>query len=256
VVDFISEVQEELRKDDYNRWFKKYGPYLMGLVVLIVLGTAFLEWRKARNASVAEKTSLSYMDAVDLMGIDDAKAKEAFLNLSQSAPNGYAGISLMRASEIEFDQGNLGPAVEYLDQAAKTFGDKRHQHLAQLKAAYILSGLDRHDEAIYRLTPLSEKDQPFEYLARELMALSSIETEDYATARKHLSFLETNPGVPESIAARATQTMMVVDLGVNSADTPVDDETIETDLPAEETATEIQDIEPGEESVETQNDNE
>jgi len=33
VVDFIGEVQEELRKDDYNRWLRKYGPYLAGLIV-------------------------------------------------------------------------------------------------------------------------------------------------------------------------------------------------------------------------------
>ena len=39
MVDFINEVEEELRKDDYNRLLKKYGPLIGAVLSLIVAGT-------------------------------------------------------------------------------------------------------------------------------------------------------------------------------------------------------------------------
>jgi len=41
VVDFINEVEEELRKDEYNRLLRRYGPFyyrlLLSLLLLLVL---------------------------------------------------------------------------------------------------------------------------------------------------------------------------------------------------------------------------
>jgi len=33
VVDFINEVEEELRKDEYNRLLRRYGPYILAVIV-------------------------------------------------------------------------------------------------------------------------------------------------------------------------------------------------------------------------------
>ena len=46
MVDFINEVEEELRKDDYNRLLKKYGPAIGIVLFLIIAGTGFLEYKK------------------------------------------------------------------------------------------------------------------------------------------------------------------------------------------------------------------
>ena len=88
MVDFVSEVQEELRKDDYNRWLKRYGPYALALIVAAVGGTGFMEWNKARAESLARATSASYIAATELASEGNtAAAVQGFLDVSQEAPS-------------------------------------------------------------------------------------------------------------------------------------------------------------------------
>ena len=212
MVDFISEVQEELRKDDYNRWLKKYGPLIFAIIMAIILGTAFLEWKKTKDAKVAEKLSFSYLEASKIAGDNPEKSIQNFIDLSAQAPAGYAGLSLVRAAELELKRSNVQNAVNLLDSAAEKFEDKRHGQLAQMKVGYILAGQGNYADVIARMTPLSEKDEPYEYLARELLAFAAKETGDDQTARKHFSYLDTIPGVPETIKARAQQNIMMMNL--------------------------------------------
>ncbi len=233
MVDFVSEVQEELRKDDYNRWLKKYGPFLFGLIVAIILGAAYLEWKKSSDAKVAEKMSLAYQQASEQAATNADGAIAEFTALSKTAPTGYAGLSLVRAAQLELDKGNILAAVTLLDQANATFESPRHKQLAQMKIAYILAGQGDYENVITRMTPLIEKGQPYEYLARELLGFAANETGDLTTARKHFSYLETIPGVPDSIQARAKQNLMLMSKAVaptapaETPQTPAEDDTNE-----------------------------
>lgn len=241
MVDFISEVQEELRKDDYNRWLKKYGPYLAGLIVLIVAGTGYYQWNLHNKQVTSEKFSYDFIEIVDSVDGDKSKAIASFKDLADTAPNGYAGISLLRAAELELADGNQEQAVILLDKAASKMDKKRHVQLAQLKAAYIVSGLGNFEDVKRRLEPLAAKDEPYQYLARELLAHAATETGDLQTARMQLSYIENSPGAPETIANRAKQTLML--LNVNSSEvsqeqspseTPIENENeSEPEVPAE-----------------------
>ena len=65
MVDFINEVEEELRKDEYNRLLRRYGPYILAVIVAIVAGTGFLEYQKHAKDKAARATSASYVAASD-----------------------------------------------------------------------------------------------------------------------------------------------------------------------------------------------
>ncbi len=211
MVDFITEVQEELRKDDYNKWLKKYGPFVLGLIVAVIVAAGYYEWDKARKDSVARSTSAAYVSAGDKAAdgnVDQAIAE--YLALSDVAPTGYAGLSLMRSAELELEKGDAAGAVALLDKAAARFTEARHVQLAQIKAAYILAGQGRYDDVRSRVTLLAEKEQPYEFLARELLGFAAKETGDMQTAREQFSYLERIPGVPQSIQERASQYLSLI----------------------------------------------
>lgn len=241
MVDFISEVQEELRKDDYNRWLKKYGPYLAGLIVLIVAGTGYYQWDLHQKQLTSEKFSYEFIEIVDSVDTDKSGAISGFTDLSEIAPGGYAGISLLRAAEFELENGNKEAAVILLDKAAATLPKKRHIQLAQLKAAFITSGMGNYEDVKRRLEPLAVKDEPYQFLARELLAHAAVQTGDLSTARMQLSYIENSPGAPETIANRAKQTLMLMNVdSLNSTEkvsapvTPAETETEdEAEKPAE-----------------------
>ena len=211
MVDFITEVQDELRKDDYNRWLRRYGPYLAGLIVAVILATGYLEWRKANVASQARAMSVAYDDAASIAQTDVDGAIQAFDALADVAPSGYAGLSHMRAANLEAERGARMEAVRHLDAAAAIFEQPRHVQLAKLKAAYLLSAEGRQADAQARLSGLTEKGAPYEFLARELVGYSALADGDEAQAKTQFTYLATIPGVPGGVAERAQQTLSLLD---------------------------------------------
>jgi hypothetical protein len=111
----------------------------------------------------------------------------------------------MRAAELELGQGEQSQSIALLDQAAQTFELPRHQQLAQIKAAYILAGNGQYEDVSSRAAPLAEKGQPYEYLARELLGFAAKQSGDISGAREQFSYLNTIPGVPETVQRRAKQ---------------------------------------------------
>ena len=224
MVDFINEVEEELRKDEYNRLLKKFGPLLVAIVALIIGGTAYMEWQKSSEDKAARATSYAYVQAGKLASDgNNAQAIKEFLAISEKAPSGYAGLSLMRAAAISMREGERAEAVSFFDRAAQTFEKPRHKQLAQIKAAYILAGDGRYDDVRSRLGTLAQADQPYEFLARELLGFAAMQNGDMSAAREQFSYLSTIPGVTDTIASRAAQylSLMAVDAAAN-APAPVD----------------------------------
>ena len=211
MVDFINEVEEELRKDDYNRLLKKYGPLIGAVLFLIVAGTGFIEYRKYAADKKAQAVSAVYT-AADKQ-LDEGRPDEAvaaFIDLSSTGPEGYAGLSLMRAAAIRQDQGEALGAVRHFDQAAEKFSIDRHKQLAQLKAAYLLADQGAYADVIGRVSPLAETEAPYEFLARELLGYAYSESGDKASAREQFAYLTSIPGVPATIKQRAEQSMALI----------------------------------------------
>lgn len=224
MVDFINEVEEELRKDDYNRLLKKYGPAIGVVLFLIIAGAGFLEYREYAADKKAQAVSAVYKAAdTKLDKGDQDAAVAAFTELGAEGPNGYGGLSLMRAAAIRHEQGDTGSAVKLFDQAAAKFDAPRHKQLAQLKAAYLLADQGAYSDVIARLDSLVVADAPYEFLARELLGFSHAESGNEQAARQEFAYLTSIPGVPASVKQRAEQSMALMNAKTSlSAPEPVE----------------------------------
>ena len=229
MVDFINEVEEELRKDQYNALLKKWGPYLAAGALALVLGTAVLQYMSKQGERAAKAASISYFEAYDKYdaGNTDA-AKKEFVAISEVARPGYAGLSLMQAAGIELDKGNNAEAVRLLDQSAEKFTRPRHVHLAKLKAAYILMDEGRYDDVSARLVPLTESGAPYEHLAQELAGFVALEQGDTRTARSKFALLARGVDVSPGVQTRAEQ-MLSITPSLQAAEPDEETETPATD---------------------------
>ncbi len=210
MVDFINEVEEELRKDQYNALLKKWGPFLGAAAVALVLGTAVIQYIGSQNDRAAVSASISYYDAYEKYDAGDVDAaKRDFLAISDAARPGYAGLSLMQAAGIELDKGNTAEAVRLLDQSAEQFSHPRHMHLAKLKAAYILMDEGQYDDVSARLIPLTQSGAPYEHLAQELAGFVALEQGDMRTARSKFALLARGVDVSQGVQTRAEQMLAI-----------------------------------------------
>ena len=210
MVDFINEVEEELRKDQYNALLKKWGPFLAAGAVALVLGTAAYQYLDSRSERLSKSASISYFEAYDKLdaGETDA-AKNEFLAISEVARPGYAGLSLMQAGGIALDKGDTAEAVRLFDAAATKFSHPRHVHLAKLKAAYILMDLGQYDDVNARIMPLIESGAPYEHLAQELAGFVALEQGDTRTARSKFALLARGVDVSPGVQTRAEQMLSI-----------------------------------------------
>ncbi|WP_298917480.1 tetratricopeptide repeat protein [uncultured Algimonas sp.] len=222
MVDFISEVEEELRKDDFQRFLRRFGPLIIGILVAIVAAVAYVEWREISTDRTARAASLDYLEADRLLqdGQADA-ARSAFLSLADVAPNGYAGLSLMRAAIIASEQGNEAEAVRLYDSAADRFDLERHAQLAALKAAYIVANRGDWSDVEQRASSLAQEGAPYEFLARELLATAALNQGDTERARSEFAYLDTVPGVPNTISRRAEQALVLMNTDRTTDETPI-----------------------------------
>jgi hypothetical protein len=212
VVDFINEVEEELRKDVYNKLLKKYGPYILAILVVIVASTGFLEFQKYQVKVNARAASASYEIAGRLAKEGDFQAAiDKFVALSDVAPAGYAGLSLSRAAGLKVQLGDLDSAVELFDRSANTFENKVHKDLSSLKAAYLLLEQERYDDVLVRVTSLIGDDAPYQDLAKELEAQVLLKKGSVDQARTKLTYLSTAPGVAAGIKSRSAQALKLLD---------------------------------------------
>ena len=243
MVDFINEVEEELRKDEYNRLLRRYGPFILAVIVAIVAGTGFLEYQKYAKDQSARATSASYIDASDKAAAGNTEQSiTEFMAIADKAPAGYAGLSLVRAATLKLEAGDSAEAVRLLDRAATTFETPRHAQLAQIKAAYILANDGAYSDVINRIGPLIEKDAPYEFLARELMGFAALKSDDEILAREQFGYLESIPGVPAPIKERAKQNLSLMRTASAAAEIkapePAAPENTMPDTPATETPNE------------------
>ncbi|MEM6440825.1 MAG: hypothetical protein AAF763_14150, partial [Pseudomonadota bacterium] len=52
---FINEVSEELRRDRMTALWKRWGPWIIGAVVLAVAAAAVLNWRDSQREAAARE---------------------------------------------------------------------------------------------------------------------------------------------------------------------------------------------------------
>ena len=120
MVDVFDEVEEELRQEQYNALFRKWGPWVGGAAAAIVIGVGayqFISWSGDQRANAA---SDQYQAASELFAEGDTGAADAgFESLIENGPTGYATLSLMRRGDIAFSEGRTADAARFYAQAAE-----------------------------------------------------------------------------------------------------------------------------------------
>ncbi len=232
MVDFINEVEEELRKDKYNELLRKFGPLIIAIIIGVVAVSGYVEFQKYSKSKKARATAASYTQAAKLADVGDLQAAiEKFIAISKVSPDGYAGLSLSRAAGLKVQLGDLDSAVNLFDRSATAFSEPIHKDLSSLKASYILMELGRYDEVKTRASALAVDGAPYRDLAKELLAHAYLETGDMEAARSEFAYLANAPGILNGVKSRAKQAMMLMNANIEIAPLSVNVEDLPSPVP-------------------------
>lgn len=197
---FIEEVTEEVRRDRLFALLKRWGWLAVVLVVLIVGGAGWNEWRKAQAEAEAQALGDAIYAALDQ---NEAEARAESLARIQASGSAGAVAALLLAAEQEA-VGDVGAAIATLEGVV-TDGEvpQDYRDLAALKSLMLSAGT--MDEATRRaaLGNLAQPGQTFRLVAMEQVALSHVREGETEAALDQLAAIIEDAETGEALRDRA-----------------------------------------------------
>ena len=208
---FIDEVTEELRRDRLFQAFRRYGWIALGLVLVLVAGTAWREYSLHQQRLTAEEFGDALLAA---QAAPDPAAAVAGIDAGET--RAQALVQAMLAAALTAEAGAPGASAQMLREAAtgvegaKGPGGAVLLHdLALLKAVMADPAMDlaARDEV---LTRLSAPGAPFRLLALEQKAIALIGAGRDADAADLIRKIQEEDGVTESMVRRLSATLIAL----------------------------------------------
>lgn len=206
---FIEEVTEEVRRDRLFALFRKYGWIGVLAILVLVGGSAFNEWQKAKARAAAE----GFGDAV-LAAVQAENPAEAMAAVQAAGPQ--VAVAKMMQAAIAVQDGKLDEArAAYEALAADASLPASLSELALLKSV-VLAG-DQMDAANRQaaLDKLSRPGAPYRLLALEQVALGKLAAGDKDGAIAQAREILAADGATSGLKQRATE--LIVALGGDPA---------------------------------------
>lgn len=205
---FIDEVTEEVRRDRLFRLFRRYGWIAVLLVLLVVGGAAFNEFRKAQTRTQAEDLGDALLAALEN---DDATARaDALASIDAETSGGQAVVGfLTAAAQAETDE--TAAAVERLN-AISTDGalPEIYRQIAAFKALTLQGDVLPASERRLQFEALTQPGGPLRLLAQEQLALIDIEENDPQAAIGRLQAILDDAEAPAGLQQRVAQVIVAL----------------------------------------------
>ena len=215
---FVREVDDALRQDQLEGFFKRYGLLVLAVVVVAIAGLGgYLWWENSHKKAIGERSeqfivALDELDADNVQGAYDKLAPVIEADGTASA----TAAQLLRAG--------LSIELKKPDQAAKLYsqvaddGDapQPFRDLAKVRLVALRFDDMKPQDVIDRLKPLAEPGNAWFGVAGELVGMAYLEQGKKDLAGPLFANIARDEDLPESLRGRARQLAGL--LGVDAID--------------------------------------
>ena len=209
--DLFREVDEEVRQDQYLQLWKRYGVYIAGVILAVILITvSVVVWRDLQRGEL-EANGEKMLAALAVIEERPDEALDQLAALGDEGTKGYRLLARLREAALLSARGDARSAVAIYDTVAADTGQEQiYRDLAKLlSVSHGMSIMDR-GEVEDRLAPLVGDDNAWRYSARELVATAALASGDTAAAREAFQALVDDAGAPSGVRARGAEMLAIL----------------------------------------------
>lgn len=221
---FLREVDDEVRRDDLTRFWKRYGLWAAAalLIGLAAFGAYLFAQHRGREAAgrAGEQLQTAY-DALANGQFD--KAAPVLAELATSDRDGYRALARFSQADVLLGQGNVkGAAAKFAEVANDASLAQPFRDLALIRQTAAEYDTLRPQVVVDRLRPLAVPGNPWLGSAGEMMAVAQLRLNQRGPAGQLFARIARDEGVPESLRQRAVQmaSLLGVDATPANQDTP------------------------------------
>lgn len=190
----IAEINEELRSDRVRKFWKTFGPWVIGLMVAIVLVVAGKEGYETWSNINSAQSSDQFYAALDLAdGTDYAAAQKALDDLAAKGFAGYPRLARFREAALLAQQGKVQEAVAAYDALATGESNKSLRELALAMAGMLLVDTGDVAQVSQRVEGLLSPDSAMRNVAHEALGLVNYKAGKLDEAQKQFEAAAADP---------------------------------------------------------------
>jgi hypothetical protein len=200
MADMFIEVEEAMKQERLEKLWQNYGGYLIGFIVLSILGTAGFSGYKSWDQGVRTTQTTQFIDAQQ-----QEYPAQALLDLAPSFRPGLSTIAQLQAAGTMLEGGIEDEALSIYDNVAKDeSAPVEFRELARFTLARLEARNDP-DKALEHLTPLMDGSGAWRHHARlEAAIILAYDKQDFKSARNQLAALLSAEAVPQSLSKKAS----------------------------------------------------
>lgn len=217
---FAREVDENLRRDQLEGFARRYGKWLIGLVVLfLVAAGGYLFWQnKQQEKASAQSEELASI--YDQIGAGNAEAANKRLQPLEKASNDTVrALALLAEAATALDANDRDAALaKYRAIAGDEDLPDPYRNLALVRSTTLEFDQLKPEEVVSRLEPLAKPGEPWFGSAGELTAMAYLKQGQKDKAGRLFAAIAHDKQVPETMRSRAVQ--IASTLGVDAGPTP------------------------------------
>lgn len=190
----FSEIDEELRSERMRNLWRRFGPYIIGGAVAIVVLVAVNEgWSWWQRTSAAQSSDRFYA-AIDLAEQGDIAAAQAALETLAAEGSGqYPVLARFRQAALLAEDGKKAEAVAAYDALSTSLSNRRLRELSLLFGAYLLVDEGGVNAVQSRIEGLITPDNPLRNSAREALGLAHYAAGERDAARAIFEEIAADP---------------------------------------------------------------
>jgi len=217
---FMREVDDALRQDEMEGFFKRFGLPIIAIVVLGLLALAgYLWWDHSRKQAVNERAE-KLIQAIDEVEANNLTAAEKHLTplAAEKGDANAAAAKLMRAGIALRQKRNADAVKLFAEVAADKDAPKPYRDLALVREVATNFDVMDPQQVVDRLKPLAVPGNPWFGNAGELVGIAYMKQGNEKLAGPLFAQIARDEKAPETLRRRARQ--MAGLLGVDAVDDP------------------------------------
>ncbi|HWY65744.1 MAG TPA: tetratricopeptide repeat protein [Rhizomicrobium sp.] len=219
--DIFREVEEDVRRERFEKLWKAYGNYAIVGVVLLFGGIGGWQFWQRHELQERQRVSDAFIAAQRIT--NPQAAASAFADLAKGAPKGYAQVARLSQAGAMFASGQRADAIELYKQIAAADSGVVGS-VARLRAGWALADSASRNELAELLKPLNQPGNAWRLNAREVLAYADYRAMDSKSALVKYSELAIDPESPQGLRSRAQAMAAFLKNGgaVNSGSVPAE----------------------------------
>jgi hypothetical protein len=204
---FVREVDENLRRDQARDFLKKYGPWIVGAILLFLAAVAgWLYWQD-RQLKQAELETERLNTVMTQLGAGQvAQSSQQLAALEKSNAEGVSAAARLTKAAVALEKADRKTAI---DQYRAVMDDRGlaqpYRDLATIRLTALEFDQMKPEDVIARLKPLAEAGNPWFGSAGEMTAMAMLKQGRKSEAGRLFAAIAADKQVPNSIRSRAVQ---------------------------------------------------